>query len=54
MMKPIRRSADEPIYRETGDRIRALLTPDQAALFDDVERTQTEQIYEFRSNLVPK
>jgi len=54
MMKAMRRSQDEDIYRETGDAIKALLTPDQAATFDAVERTQPAQIHAFRSNLVPK
>ena len=54
MMKGMRRRQDEDIYRETGDAIKAVLTPDQAAAFDRLEREQPQQIFAFRANLIPK
>jgi len=52
--KPLRRTQDAPIYKETGDAIRAILSPGQRAKFDLHEAGSTQAIFDYRSQLVPK
>ena len=52
--KPVRREKDAPIYEETANAIRELLSPAQRGAFDAWERKAPEAPYQYRSQLAPK
>jgi len=54
LFRPIRRNQDRLIYEESARKIRALLRPDQAALFDAIESDPHADLHRFRSQLVPR
>ncbi|MGQ0613967.1 MAG: hypothetical protein ACT4PV_09550 [Planctomycetaceae bacterium] len=54
LFRPIRRNQDRLIYEESAQKIRTLLRPDQAALFDAIESDPHADLQRFRSQLVPR
>jgi len=52
--KPLRRERDQPIYDETGDAIRALLTVEQIERFNAFEAKAPEAPFLYRPQLTPK
>jgi len=52
--KPLRRGKDAPIYEETANAIRGLLSPDQRMRFDAWEKQAPTAPYQYREQLAPK
>jgi len=52
--KPLRRERDAPIYKETADAIRDVLSAGQRATFDLIESKAPEAVFDYRTQLVPK
>ncbi|MHC4956333.1 MAG: hypothetical protein ACYTGZ_21030 [Planctomycetota bacterium] len=52
--KPLRRERDATIYEETADAIRAVLSADQAARFNQLEAKAPSATFQYRPQLVPK
>ena len=52
--KPLRRERDKPIYDETSDAIRAILSAEQRAKYDEFESKAPEAPAQYRPQLVPK
>jgi len=52
--KPLRRERDAPIYKETADAIRGVLSAGQRAKYDRIESKAPEAVFGYRSQLVPK
>jgi hypothetical protein len=52
--KPLRRERDQPIYDETADAIRAILTAEQAARFNQFESQAPDAPFLYRAQLVPR
>ncbi|MHC4957793.1 MAG: hypothetical protein ACYTGN_05405 [Planctomycetota bacterium] len=54
LLKPIRRTTDQPIYDETAAAISKILRPDQQAAYAAFEAQAGARPYEHRNMLVPK
>ena len=52
--KPLRRESDNPVYEQTADAIREVLTPDQRTKFNAWERGAAQGPYQDRTQLIPK